>query len=206
MAQDQTYRGYPPNVRVERGRFGYLLAPEHRAAIAAAAPPGSTISDADWIFLEEIFGGFLRMRRRRQSISFSEERTRWERIAKLMPDYEPAMRERVEAYIEYFSTTQAFGRREDPHRDMLYGGVFRVWTNLGGQLKFSRSAKGETGGPLVRFFLACVGPILDAQTPKSSSIPQIIKAEREARQRRMELFPAFVKLAGTSKKRFQKPI
>ena len=191
MTQGRTYRGYPPDVRVERGRYGYLLAPEHRAAIAAAAP-GSTISDADQMFLEEIFGGFLRMRRRRKSILFSEERIRWERIAKLIPEYEPAMRQRAEAYIEFYATARAFSRREDPHRELLFWGVFQTWTNLGGELNRSKT---PPGGPLFRFFLACIEPILGKETPAHSSIPKIIEREREARNRAKALFPEFLKLS-----------
>ena len=144
------------------------------------------------MFLEEIFGGFLRMRRRRKSILFSEERIRWERIAKLIPEYEPAMRQRAEAYIEFYATARAFSRREDPHRELLFWGVFQTWTNLGGELNRSKT---PPGGPLFRFFLACIEPILGKETPAHSSIPKIIEREREARNRAKALFPEFLKLS-----------
>jgi hypothetical protein len=87
----------------------------------------------------------------------------------------------VEIRAGYHAIWRAHRARQNPHREFLYGGVLRVWTDrLGGELKYSISAGGKPGGPLVRFFLACVEPVLAAETPRTG-IADIIDRERKAR-------------------------
>ena len=45
---------------------------------------------------------------------------------------------------------RAFRGTQDPHREALYSGVLRVWTeDLNGQLQYSRNRQGKPTGPLV---------------------------------------------------------
>ena len=61
----------------------------------------------------------------------------------------------------------AFSGQQNPHREFLYWGVMRVWTDhLGGELRYSKSDKKKPpSGPLIRFLVACVEPILGDKTP-----------------------------------------
>ena len=57
----------------------------------------------------------------------------------------------------------------------------RVWTDhLGGELAYSKAEKGPPSGPLVRFLVACIEPILGDNTP-GGGLGDIIDREREAR-------------------------
>ena len=92
-----------------------------------------------------------------------------------------AIRRKVEALAAFHDIWSAFGGRQNPHRALLYWGVMRVWTDrLGGELRYS--TEGPTHhGPLIRFFVACVEPILGEQMPSISTIADIIDRERNAR-------------------------
>ena len=76
---------------------------------------------------------------------------------------------------------RAFRGTQDPHREALYSGVLRVWTeDLNGQLQYSRNRQGKPTGPLVRFLTACVEPILGEETPRAG-VADIIDRERNRR-------------------------
>jgi hypothetical protein len=74
------------------------------------------------------------------------------------------------------------GRR--PHREFLYAGILDLWEmHLGQPLKYSRSGEqGLPGGPLIRFFTACIGPVLGDDAPTLEGIIKIIKRERKRRR------------------------
>jgi hypothetical protein len=89
---------------------------------------------------------------------------------------------KVQVRSSWHDTWAAFRGTRNPHREFLYWGVLRVWIErLDGQLKYSLSPKGEPIGPLVRFFIACVEPVLDAETPRVG-IPDIIDRARRHRR------------------------
>jgi hypothetical protein len=76
---------------------------------------------------------------------------------------------------------RAFRGTQDPHRESLYSGVLRVWTeDLNGQLQYAKNRQGKPTGPLVRFLTACVEPILGEETPRAG-IADIIDRERHRR-------------------------
>jgi hypothetical protein len=85
----------------------------------------------------------------------------------------------------YYATQAAFGGRQNPHRGFLHEGVLRVWTErLGGGLRFSNSPSGGSPyGPLIRFFIACVAPVMGDETPQPSGVAEIIDRERRRRRR-----------------------
>jgi len=76
---------------------------------------------------------------------------------------------------------RAFRGTQDPHREALYAGVLRVWTeDLNGELQYSRNRQGMPTGPLIRFLTACVEPILGEETPRAG-VADIIDRERNRR-------------------------
>jgi hypothetical protein len=180
------------------------LTAEHRARIEAALPPGKVMSPEAWAELEECVVGYRIFKTRRLTYPIVKHRKYREHMDKAVatitlglcrddmwpgdttwwrPDALAAMsaiRRRVEALAAFHDMWSAFGRRQNPHREFLYWGVMRVWTDrLGGKLRYSNSPEGPSG-PLVRFFVACVEPILRKQTPQAG-IADIIDREREAR-------------------------
>ena len=138
---------------------------------------------------------------------FAKERKRWLRIDKLTErlaqemgklrretpwsDPDPLLPNRVLAVLwDVHRRAQvrleqlnirAFRGTQDPHREALYSGVLRVWTeDLNGQLQYSRNRQGKPTGPLVRFLTACVEPILGEETPRAG-VADIIDRERNRR-------------------------
>jgi hypothetical protein len=76
----------------------------------------------------------------------------------------------------------AYWRRDVP-RTLYFQQILSLWTELGGEMKFSRNAlSGEVGGPLVRFFQAVTGPVLLRDAPSLESLPDIIKRQRSYHQ------------------------
>lgn len=180
------------------------LTAEHRARIEAVlAPEGKVMTPEAWADLEEVVVGCRIFETRRTTYPIVKERKRWKRLGEavdtvaaelrhetLWTDPDPMWRDRalamlsevrrkVEARAAFHKIWSAFGRRQNPHREFLYWGVMRVWTDrLGGELRYSNSP--EVGGPLVRFLVACVEPILGDKTP-GAGIADIIDRERDAR-------------------------
>jgi hypothetical protein len=182
------------------------LTPEYCARIEAALPPGVMMTPEAWIELNEILVGYHIFRTRHASYPIVEERKHWKRLGKAVdaaaaelrrlqrktPWSSPdpgwinralaalwEVRRKVETRAAYHQIWSAFGRRQNPHREFLYWGIMRVWTDrLGGKLRYSNSP--GPSGPLVQFFLACVEPILGGETP-GAGIADIIDRERESR-------------------------
>lgn len=182
------------------------LTPEHRARIEAALPPGKVMSPEAWAELEECVVGYRIFETRRLTYPIVKHRKYREHMDKAVatiilglcrddmwpgdttwwrPDALAAMsaiRRRVEALAAFHDMWSAFGRRQNPHREFLYWGVMRVWTDrLGGALRYSKaSEKRLPSGPLIRFLVACIEPILGDETP-GAGLADIIDREREAR-------------------------
>jgi hypothetical protein len=184
------------------------LTPEHCARIGAALPPGLVMTPEAWIELNEIVVGYHIFRTRHASYPIVEERKRWTRLDKAVDEVGAELRRlqrktpwsgpdpgwinralaalwevhcKVETRAAYHKIWSAFSRRENPHREFLYWGVMRVWTDrLGGELRYSKPEKGLPYGPLIRFLVACVEPILGDETP-GGGLGDIIDREREAR-------------------------
>jgi hypothetical protein len=155
-----------------RVRFDFT--PAHRAAIAAALPAGMELHDVDFAFLEVLFGDYLHLRQRRAAYPLRARRRFWDGIRK-QHQGEPALLALADSYQAWHETARCFAARGNPHHDVLYYGVLRVWVDNGGRLATSTSRTGVTTGPLVRYFLACVGPVMGTETPRPRSIPAIIR-------------------------------
>jgi hypothetical protein len=82
---------------------------------------------------------------------------------------------------DFHTSWSFFSGSKDPHREFLYGGIMRIWTDrLGGELRNSTSSEGLPTGPLVRFLKACLRPVLGDETP-DIGIADIIDRERATR-------------------------
>jgi hypothetical protein len=182
------------------------LTPEHCARIVAALPPDVVMTPEAWVELNEIVVGYHTFQTRHATYPIVAERKRWGRLSRaveaaavelrrlrretLWTDPDPMwpnralaalweVHRKVETRTAIHNIWRAFGRRQNPHREFLYWGVMRVWTDrLGGKLRYANSP--EVSGPLVRFFVACVEPILGDETPRAG-IADIIERERESR-------------------------
>jgi hypothetical protein len=85
--------------------------------------------------------------------------------------------------IAYRRLGAAFKGRSNPYRAFLYDAVLNLWTlRLGQKLRYSTTPKGTPSGPLIRFFEACVKPVLDADTPTVHGIATIIDTRLKPRR------------------------
>lgn len=76
-------------------------------------------------------------------------------------------------------------RPQDIAKLTYYDAVFAVWTAAGGQLRTSRHPlTGAVTGPLVRFFLAAVRPVMGQDTPREATIKGIVAKARERAEAR----------------------
>jgi hypothetical protein len=184
------------------------LTDAHRARIEAVLNrDGKVMPPEGWAELAEIIASYRTFEHRRKSYPIKAERARWRRLgdavekvaielrqlretrrANPWPDRALAALREVTHMIEtraaFHAMWSKFSRRENPHRKFLYWGVMRVWTDhlVGGELRYSKNAKNKPGGPLVRFLVACVEPILGDETP-GAGLGGIIDRERKDRAR-----------------------
>jgi hypothetical protein len=95
------------------------------------------------------------------------------------------MRRRIQVAINNLDVAaDRFHGKSNPYRKHLYIGVLRIWTDIvGGELAYSRSPKGGLPyGPLIRFFRACLLPILNDKTPGASGLANIIDGVRNPKR------------------------
>jgi hypothetical protein len=159
--------------------------------------------------LDEIIAAYHALCSGRQRYRLVEERRHWRRMVSLAKKLEAEMRwvlsrvplfdrgdprwpnyvlhelmvivDKAEVAFAYQDTFRAFRGAKNPHREFLYSSVLRVWrARLGGELKYGRLRKGTPTGPLVRFFIACVEPVLEAKTPRAGVADIIDRARSKA--------------------------
>jgi hypothetical protein len=187
------------------------LSEAYRQAVADVIPRGVDVPDEFWDALHDAIIAFDGFKKRRIANPPTRERNRYRRMEKLIDNLARELRDvnrriswrhrdplwakrglaalwdvkrNVEANrIGYEMLSTAFHGRGNPHRDFLYGKVCDLWVSYTKRpLRFSRSPMGVPGGPLVRFFAACVGPILGADAPGGHAIATILNREREKRK------------------------
>jgi hypothetical protein len=184
------------------------LSDEHRARIEAALPPGMSMTPEAWAELTEIVDGYRIFEHRRTTYPIKEERAHWKRLSDAVEqagvelrrlrrktpwsDPDPLwpnralaalwnVRCKVETQAAFHSIWDAFDGRKNPHREFLYSGVMRVWTDhLGGELRYSNKPGKLPYGPLIRFMQACLEPVLGDETPRAG-LANTIQRERHAR-------------------------
>jgi hypothetical protein len=163
---------------------GGALVETYQEAVAAAIPASVEIPETFWDELRTRFGLFLQIHERR--LRASPSRQRWERIAPLVEELASEMRSfrrttpwsyydplwpnralaglweikvKCDAHLAYYRiVAEAFSRGRDPHREYLYQSVLDLWGGLRRQIGYSSGA--SRSGPLLRFFRACLEPLL----------------------------------------------
>ena len=78
----------------------------------------------------------------------------------------------VDRHLDRYGRMIAASRGHNPHQQQLYSTILQLWCHdLGQGLRYSKK------GPLVRFFITCVGPILGDSTP-TGGIGDIVDREK----------------------------
>jgi hypothetical protein len=183
------------------------LTDQYRQAVTAALPAGTNPSEEFWRDLETVVAAFFAFQRQHRPPK--RELKRWQHIGRMASDlgselraislqtpssaHDPLWSNRAlaalwpvklkadAAVIAYATIRRAFRGRQNPYRAYLYGAVCDLWRwHLGQKLAYSRTRKGAPYGPLIRFFTACVGPLLGDEMPTSHGIGSIIDREQRA--------------------------
>jgi hypothetical protein len=186
------------------------LSEDHRKAVTAAIPSDVVVPPKFWPDLEAAIDVFCALKDHRTKRPPPSERKRWSRIEKLVDKLAGELRvikrrttyetlwpnQALLALWEIKRIAEAgcvatemlsvpFKGRRDPHRAHLFAAVLDLWVlQLGRTLSYSRSQNGQPGGPLIRFFKACLDPVLDGDKPPTAhTIASIIDRERRRRSR-----------------------
>jgi hypothetical protein len=186
------------------------LTEAYREAVAAAIPTGVDVPDAFWADLQEIIVGFKWFRARHTSYPIAAERQRWKRIGNAVETLRADLRrlrretsrtdsdamwctralkallevqDKVKTRAAYHASWAAFSGQQDPHKEFLYWGVLRCWTDrLDRNLGTSRSStKGTVEGPLIRYLTACLAPVLGDEMVRPRGLAHIIHREKKCR-------------------------
>jgi hypothetical protein len=183
------------------------LTDQYRQTVAAALPRGVEPPEEFWRDLETAVACFLSLQENRTRRPAKRELKRWRNIDRLVSELSSELRAirqqtpwnatdplwanrvlsalweakvRAEAgMIAHETIGGAFRGRTNPHLAYLYGAVCDLWRyHLGQRLAYSRTKNGEPRGPLIRFFAACVGPVLGDAAPTANGVGSIIDRER----------------------------
>jgi hypothetical protein len=93
-----------------------------------------------------------------------------------------AVRQQICSHIDNLDTAiRRFQRNSNPHRENMYIGLLRIWTDIiGSKPTYNRSPLGGPPyGPLIDFFRACLTPILGDKTRSAYGIADIIDRVRD---------------------------
>lgn len=183
------------------------LTDQYRRGIVAALPPGIELPKLFWLDLEEAVAAFIALQQHRLTRPPQRELKRWQNIDRLVSELGDELRAirrqtpwnasdslwpnraltalwsvklKAEAgVIGYEMISRTFHGRKNPHHDFLYGAVCDLWRwHLGQRLAYSRGDKGIPRGPLIRFFAACVGPVLGDAALTEYGIASVIDREK----------------------------
>ena len=169
------------------------IAADYQRDVAAALPPGVNPSEEFWRELAAAVAGYLTLSRNRKRRPPKHELERWRkitalinelgkelrdtRLAKLGETALQPIRDLAEAHVAGYQSINAGFHGRDPHRQFLYGAVLDLWCrHLGQKLGYTKD------GPPVRFFTACVSPILGDDTPTTHGIATIVNREKARRR------------------------
>jgi hypothetical protein len=146
-----------------------ILAEWYKQAIRAVFPEGSEPTELFWLTWTDMASKFPILKKCRAARrSPGVEIKRWQRIMKLVKEgVQDATSEQIIYLVERKITSHLafrgdFSRKYNRNNELLYIWVLEdLWCRgLGQELAISLN-EGALPGPLIRFFLACVNPLLD---------------------------------------------
>jgi hypothetical protein len=174
-----------------------VLADDYKRAIREAIPPGIEPLDEFWRELTDIVSKFFIMQKcRAVQRPPAAEIKRWEKIARLatteghQKTTETAVKDLVEAQLAALRTIQGdFSRKKNPNNEALYFWILEdLWCRGLGQELAVSSVKKEMPGPLIRFFAACVNPLLTKPLTANAivTVRDRVRAKREKQRKTRE--------------------
>jgi hypothetical protein len=164
-----------------------ILAEWYKQSIRAAIPAGSEPTELFWLVATDIASKLQIVKKCRAARrSPAAEIKRWQRIAKLVKEgVQDATSERITYLVERKITSHLafrgdFSRKHNRNNELLYIWVLEdLWCRgLGQELAISLNENAPPG-PLIRFFLACVNPLLEKPLTANA-------ADKIVRKRRQE--------------------
>jgi hypothetical protein len=171
-----------------------VLSEDYKRAIREAMPPGIEPLDSFWDVLTDIVSKFkimekCRTNQRRAVVEIKH----WQKIAKLVAKCHPAddNQDTVKTIAEgkvasYRTVIGNYKGKSNQANEALYMWVIEdLWCQGLGQELGVSSVEKEVPGPLIRFFIACVNPLLP-QPLKASGIAEI-HDRAKARRKRLEI-------------------
>jgi hypothetical protein len=168
-----------------------VLSEDYKRAIRDAIPSGIKPTDAFWDTLTDIVSKFYILEKCRANQRRAvDEIKRWQKIAKLLAaakrtdDVKDMVKTAKGKLTGYRLVVGDFKGTKNPNREALYMWVLEdLWCrSLGLQLGISRYADKKRPGPLIKFFAACVNPLL----PKPLADNSIVSIVRRAKARRKQ--------------------
>jgi hypothetical protein len=176
----------------------------YRRTVEAALPRGAARENF-WADLRKAVETFLSFEMQRQSRKPpQQQRKHWHQVrqwaakGRELLQYDPratgllavlAKIDRIAAAhaLGYEAISSGFGGRRDVHRAFFYAALCDLWLGPLDQdeLRYSRSP--QPSGPLIRFLLACAGPVMIASgttAPSPHTVAGIIDRERRDRVKR----------------------
>ncbi len=190
------------------------FAESYRRGVREALPTNLSPTDAFWTALADMVASYSAMTERRERRPPKRELERWKRIGALVDKLGGDLREvrrgtrwgapdpmlanralealtplklAAEAHVAGYAMLNAAGRGHNPLRRFLFGAVLDLWAGLGLETRYSRSREGTPTGPLLRFFNACVGPILGDEAPSTFGVALIVDREKRRRHTRSKV-------------------
>jgi hypothetical protein len=169
------------------------LSEAYKAAVTAALPSGVEPLDVFWRELAAVAAGYIisqQNRGRRRSPAAAIEY--WQSVAKAATESDgkkdralAAVKNLAEAQIAAYQAIKGdFSRKKNAHREGLYIGILDLWCRgLGQRLGVSGVDKPQPG-PLIKFFSACVNPLL-SKPLTGNGIAQIVDREKRRYEKHM---------------------
>jgi hypothetical protein len=163
-----------------------IFADWYKQSISAVIPSGMELTPVFWLLLADIATKFKIIEKCRAARrSPASEIKRWRRIAKLVKEgVQDATSERITYLVERKLTSHLafrgdFSRKYNRNNELLYIWVLEdLWCRgLGQELAISLNKKAPPG-PLIRFFLACVNPLLEKPLTANAA-DTIVRKRRE---------------------------
>jgi hypothetical protein len=146
-----------------------VLADDYKRAIKDAMPRGVEPSDGFWRELTDIVSKFrIAQKCRATRRPPAAEIQRWQKIARLATTEGQrnaalaAVKKIAEAQLATYQVVRGdFSRKKNPNNEALYFWILEdLWCRGLGQELGVSSVRKERPGPLIRFFAACVNPLL----------------------------------------------